>query len=56
VLYATPSIKQTLLGNPRDDGVPLEEKVARIRAKLDYFVASVAAPLSGSGQAAAWSR
>ncbi|MEW2353158.1 FBP domain-containing protein [Spirillospora sp. NPDC029432] len=35
--------KQTLLGNGRDDGFPLEEKVARIKANLDAFVASVVA-------------
>lgn len=35
--------KQTLLGDGHDDGVPLEEKVARIRANLDAFVASVVA-------------
>ncbi|MGI5170642.1 FBP domain-containing protein [Spirillospora sp. CA-253888] len=33
--------KQTLLGGRHDDGVPLEEKVARIKANLDAFVASV---------------
>ncbi|TDD29167.1 FBP domain-containing protein [Actinomadura sp. KC06] len=33
--------KQTLLGDGHDDGVPLEEKVARIKAKLNAFVASV---------------
>jgi hypothetical protein len=36
--------KQTLLGGGSlDDGIPLEKKVARIRAKLDAFVASVTA-------------
>ncbi|QKG19041.1 hypothetical protein ACTIVE_0677 [Actinomadura verrucosospora] len=35
--------KQTLLGDGRDDGVPLEEKVARIRTNLDAFLASVVA-------------
>ncbi|KAB2350696.1 FBP domain-containing protein [Actinomadura rudentiformis] len=33
--------KQTLLGDGPDDGVPFEEKIARIRANLDAFVASV---------------
>jgi hypothetical protein len=33
--------KQTLLGDAHDDGVPLGEKVARIRANLDAFVTSV---------------
>ncbi|MFD0856793.1 FBP domain-containing protein [Actinomadura adrarensis] len=35
--------KQTPLGSGQDDGVPLEEKVVRIRANLDAFVASVVA-------------
>ncbi|MFC9975791.1 FBP domain-containing protein [Spirillospora sp. NPDC127200] len=35
--------KQTLLGRAHDDGIPLEEKVARVKANLDAFVTSVIA-------------
>jgi FBP C-terminal treble-clef zinc-finger len=35
--------KQTLLGDGHETGVPLETKLARIRANLDVFVASVTA-------------
>ncbi|MFD0902979.1 FBP domain-containing protein [Actinomadura sediminis] len=35
--------KQTLLGDGHGDGVPLEEKVSRIRTNLDAFLAAVVA-------------
>ncbi|MCP2339727.1 FBP domain-containing protein [Actinomadura rupiterrae] len=35
--------KQTLLGDAHDDGIPVEDKVSRVRTNLDAFVASVLA-------------
>ncbi|WP_433155109.1 FBP domain-containing protein [Actinomadura nitritigenes] len=34
-------MKQTLMGDGHDDGVPLEEKVARIKTNLDAFITSI---------------